>query len=374
MAAFLLARRQTEDVRMNERAATPFTPGLLHRLVPAPRKVALLRPGRLGDVVCATSAFRALRRALPEAELTLIGLPFARELVARSPTLDRFVAFPGSPGITEQWFEARCTTAFFAAMQDERFDLAIQMYGSGVFSNPVTLLLGARATAGFIRAEDGPGLLDAAMPWAAELHEVRRPLALTAFLGAPPEEEHLDFPLWPEDHRAAEALLRDAAPPLIGVHPSAREAVRRWLPTRFAAAATALQRIYGGTTVVLCAAEDAPLARAVTDVLPGPYADLTGRTSVPVLGAVIARLAVLITNDSGPAQIAYALRTPTVTIFGGNLPAHWGPLHAEGVRVLAHPVPCRPCTGATCPVGYRCLTAVSIADVVRCASEVMRCP
>ncbi len=359
---------------MNERPATPFTPGLLRRLTPAPRKVAIVRPGRLGDFICATPAFRALRRALPEAELTLIALPFARELVARSPALDRFVAFPGYPGIAEQWFEARRTTAFFVTMQAERFDLAIQMYGSGVYSNPVTLLLGARATAGFIRPDDGPGPLDAALRWPTDRHEVHRLLDLTTFLGAPPAGDHLDFPLWPEDHRAAEALLRQATPPLIGVHPSAREAVRRWPSERFAVAAAALQRRHGGTVVVLCAEEDAALARQVANALPGPTVDLTGRTTAPVLGAVIARLAVLITNDSGPAHIAYALHTPTVTVFGGNLPSMWGPLHDEGTRVLAHPVPCRPCTGATCPIGYPCLVGVSVAEVVRGASEVMRCP
>ncbi|MDQ3889433.1 MAG: hypothetical protein M3312_02655, partial [Actinomycetota bacterium] len=61
-----------------------FAPGLLTRLAQPPRKVAVVRASRIGDFVCATPAFRALRRALPAAEITLIALPFARELVARS--------------------------------------------------------------------------------------------------------------------------------------------------------------------------------------------------------------------------------------------------------------------------------------------------
>jgi hypothetical protein len=79
----------------------PTAPGLLTRLPDPPRKVALLRASRIGDFLCATPALRALRRALPEAEITMITLPLLRGLVERSPHLDRFVAFPGFPGIAE---------------------------------------------------------------------------------------------------------------------------------------------------------------------------------------------------------------------------------------------------------------------------------
>src|SRR5947209_8298859 len=121
----------------------PFLPGLLSRLPESPRKVALLRATRIGDFICATPAFRALRLALPDAEITMITLPMLRDLVLRSPHLDRFVAFPGFPGIAEQFFEAGRAVDFFHEMQEEHFDLAIQMQGSGVNSNPFTLLLGA---------------------------------------------------------------------------------------------------------------------------------------------------------------------------------------------------------------------------------------
>ena len=110
----------------------PFTPGLLSRLAESPRKIVMLRASRIGDFLCATPAYRALRMALPEAEITMITLPMLQDLVLRSPHLDRFVAFPGYPGIAEQLFAARRTIRFFQEMQAERFDLAIQMQGSGV--------------------------------------------------------------------------------------------------------------------------------------------------------------------------------------------------------------------------------------------------
>jgi ADP-heptose:LPS heptosyltransferase len=350
----------------------PFAPGLLSRLAEPPRKVALLRASRLGDFLCAVPALRALRAALPEAEITMITLPLLRDLVARSPYLNRFVAFPGFPGIAEQFFDAQRAVDFFREMQAQQFDLAVQMQGSGVYSNPFTLLLGARVTAGFVRPGDPPGRLDAALPVPEQEHELRRMLALTTFLGAPPQGEELEYPLWPQDHAAAEALLAGLARPLIGLHPGARARTRRWALDRFAAVGVRLQRRHGGTIVVLGDAEERPAAEAVAQQVGGPCLSLAGRTSLAVLGAVIARLAVLVTNDSGPAHVAYALGTPTVTVLGGGRPAAYLPLMGGPYRILAYEVPCRPCEYAECPVGYTCLRGVTVEQAVEAASAVIQ--
>jgi ADP-heptose:LPS heptosyltransferase len=349
----------------------PVAPPLLSLLPEPPRTVALVRASRIGDFVCATPAFRALRVAVPGARITLIALPMIRALAERSPHLDRFEAFPGYPGIAEQRFDARRAARFFRKMQAERFDLAVQMHGSGVNSNPFTLMLGARATAGFVREGDPPGRLAAALPVPGGLHEVRRVLALMTFLGASSRGERTEFPLRPEDHAEAEALLAGAERPLIGLHPSAREATKRWAPGRFAAVGAALRRGHGGTVVVLGGPEERPLVQEVARGAGPPCIGLAGRTSLPVLGGVIARLAVLVTNDSGPAHIAYALGTPTVTIFGGTDPAVWGPPPDTRHAVLAHEVPCRPCDHAVCPVGDLCLEGVTVRQVVEAAERVL---
>ncbi len=99
--------------------------------------------------------------------------------------------------------------------------------------------------------------------------------------------------------------------------------------------------------------------------------NLAGKTTLPVLGAVIARLAIFITNDTGPAHIAYALGVPTVTIAGGGNPDAYRPLVNGPFRFLAQDVPCRPCGYATCPIGAPCLEGVTVRYVLDAAQEVM---
>jgi ADP-heptose:LPS heptosyltransferase len=362
----------------------PFEPDFLARLPEPPHKVVVLRTNRIGDFILSTPALRALRVALPEAHFTFIGLPFLRNLVARSPHLDRFVEFPGFPGMAEQFFDARVALRFFGAMQDERFDIAIQLNGSGVYSNPFALMLGARWTVGWVRASaqltsgEGAGLLDAALPAPETGHEIDRVLTLPLFLGAAEQGKAVEFPLRGEDRAAVDELLAAGPVPLasnlIGVHPGAREMTKRWASERFAAAAMEVQRRHGGVIVIVGGPDERELGAEVLAALLANRCEalnLTGRTTLPMLGALIERMAVLLTNDSGPAHIAYALGTPTVTVFGGTDPSRWGPPLDERFIALTNPVHCWPCPHWVCPTDRECLAGITVDTVVEAAGRVL---
>ncbi len=330
----------------------------MQRLPAPPQRVALVRPSRLGDLICATPAIRALRGALPQAEITLVTLPLLQDLAERLPAVDGYAAFPGYPGLAEQLFDARQALRFFAQMQAARLDLALQMHESGVYSNPFTLMLGARWTAGFVRPGDGPGLLDAALPISRQGHEVDRLLDLAAFLGASPRGRHTEFPLRPGDHAAAADLLGSAPEPLIGLHPGARDPARLWEPRALGAAGAALRDLYGGTVVILAGPGEENLAAAVAGAAGPPALTLAGQTPLAILGAVIDRLAVLVCNDSGPAHVGYALGTPAVVVSDGSSLERYGP----------------PFDGPFRPVIAPSLDRLSLDLVMAAAAGVIRLP
>ena len=104
----------------------------------------------LGDILCTVPAMRALRAAFPQAEIVLIGLAAIKPLIKRfDKYIDRVLEFPGYPGLPEVPFQQAQIPTFIQTAQNQRFDLAIQMHGSGTITNPVTVLLGARYNAGF---------------------------------------------------------------------------------------------------------------------------------------------------------------------------------------------------------------------------------
>ncbi len=296
------------------------------------RKVAVLRPGRIGDYLCATPAIRALRRAVPAARLHYVALPLVRDLVLRNPNVDRFVPFPGFPYIAEQFFDPGRALRWLAEMQAERYDLVVQLYGSGVYANPVALLMGGRRCAGFVRSTGEEHTLDAAIPLPTEGSEVDRVLALARHLGAPDAGRAYDLVLTDADRLRADRLLAGLPRPVIGLHHGARDGERVVDGTAFARAAALL----GGSPVLLggAEAEAGQCARPQDDAsgpaggpfdLAGRVLDLAGLVPLGVAAAVVARLDLLLTTDSGPAHLAYALGTPSVTVFVASDPARWGP-------------------------------------------------
>ncbi len=339
-----------------------------------PRSVAVFRALMLGDLLCAVPALRALRAALPEARITLIGLPWAGQFAARFPHyLDDFMPFPGWPGLPERPVRAAAVSAFLARVQGRRYDLAIQLHGSGVLTNPLVALFGARRIAGFVAPGHWCPDATSFLPWPTQGHEVERLLALMAFLGAPPRGTALEFPVTAADEaelaaRPGVAGLRPGA--YVCIHPGARVRSRRWPLERFAAVADELAR-QGLQPVLTGSREEAPLTRAVAAAMRCRPLDLAGQTSLGALAALIRGAGLVVANDTGVAHLAVAVGTPSVVVAVGTDVARWAPLAGDRHRVLWHDVPCRPCAVADCPIGHPCALGVSVQEVLRAAEAVL---
>lgn len=370
-------RGVTTHVNARTHETTPFLAPLSERRA----HVVIVRALRLGDLLCAVPALRALRAALRQAQFTLIGLPLAREFVLRCRYVDDFEEFPGYPGIADQPIAVERTVAFLRRMQGRHIDLAVQLHGSGVFSNPFTRLLGAHQTVGFTRAGETDLGLDYALPYPSTGSEVQRLLRLTRALGAPDVGDHLEFAILPQDDADLDEALLRAHPgthnlfarsqPVIGLHPGAKIPTRRWMPARFAAVGDALAARYHAAIVLTGSAAEWDICEAVRQRMRAPAVNLAGCTSLGPLAALIARLRLLVSNDSGPAHLAAAVGTRSVVIFGAAQPETWASGDPSRHRAVSAWVPCRPCAYIECPIGYACLEGVGVADVLRAAQDVL---
>ena len=327
-------------------------------------------------MLCAVPALRTLRAGFPDAHITLIGLGWAAELMPwLDPFVDAFEVFPGFPGIPECPFDAADVTAFLSRMQARRFDLAVQLHGSGSHINEFTLLLGARRTALYRKGDDAAPADHAgiAVPWPTWGSEIERLMALPLALGCPDAGRELSLATNASDREALGEVAEAASLSERGyacVHAGARFPSRRWAPERFAALADALAD--RGLTIVLTGTRaEAPITAAVRDAMHAAPIDLTGRLGLGALGALVSDAALVACNDTGMSHVAVAFGTPSIVVSSGSDVSRWAPLDRARHRVLWHDVACRPCMHVTCPTRHECAAGVGVADAIAQADRLL---
>jgi ADP-heptose:LPS heptosyltransferase len=299
------------------------------------KKIAVFRALQLGDMLCVIPAIRALRKAYLNAEITLIGLPWAKSLTERFDNyFDRFIHFPGYPGLPEQVFDAKKFAEFLPVIQREEYDLVLQMQGNGSIVNPMVELFGAKHTAGFsIEGHYAPdnGLF---MTYPDYGSEIDRHIALMKFLGIPSQGNELEFPLNAMDIQELNDLRLDIEPGrYVCVHPGSRGAWRQWPAEYFAALADyCIEQDYA--VVITGTKDEALITGEVMTQMRYDAIDATGKTSVGAVAALIKDTALLISNCTGVSHIAAALKTPSIVISMDGEPHRWGPINKQLHRTI----------------------------------------
>ena len=176
---------------------------------------------------------------------------------------------------------------------------------------------------------------------------------------------------------ASHAVSEDVV--LLGLNPGAvYGGAKQWLPERFAGAADqivqniATDRIHADHVrcVIVGAPGEETLGLYVAGLMRTRPVVLSGKTSLGELKAVIQRCRLFLTNDTGPMHIANALGTPVVAVFGPTNHTTTSPYGEDHILVRTS-VDCSPCMLRECPIDHKCMTGVTVEQVVRAAEQVL---
>ena len=344
-------------------------------------KIGVVQPMNLGDMLCAVPLFRALRHAWPAAEMVMVGdslnIPFYQcfrhyfdRLIVRDEELS--------------WTPVEQLTDYVNSMRREQFDLVVKLYfwvgtkpetswwedsfavGNDVASESpllperemnnhdywkahersiqLTCSLGGRYTVGIAdpAARRPPGFIG--VPFHDNRHVTDNLLGVAEALNIPTLGRDLEFPLPQRATRAATKLLIGSGIPenqvLMGITPGASVRFRRWPEASFAKMADRLVADYGARVVITGTDRERPLARRVIEQMRhGDRAhDVTGKTTLQTLAALVDRMRLLVTNNTGTMHLAVARRRPSIGIFGFGLEAtRWASHDSALHRALLAP-------------------------------------
>ncbi|MEU7798560.1 glycosyltransferase family 9 protein [Micromonospora arborensis] len=330
---------------------TPSVLGPTAERLPDVQRIAVLRANALGDFLFVLPALDALRAAYPSAEIVLLGAPWHAQLWRDRPgPVDRVLVVPPAPGIrTPEAGEPESSMDdFLAAAVGEGFDLAVQIHGGGLNSNPLISSLGARVTVG-LRAEDAPPL-DRWVRYVYYQHEVIRYLEVMALVGAGATTIVPTLAVTDADRAEAAQVLGPAGRPRVALHPGASDTRRRWPAERFAEVARELHGD-GYEVLVTGTPSEQEVVDRVVATAGVPVRPQVGTLSLGGLVGCYADCALVVSNDTGPLHLAAAVGASTVGIFWvGNLINTANPLRSRHRPICSWTVHCPVC-GVDCTPG-----------------------
>ncbi|WP_406691547.1 glycosyltransferase family 9 protein [Saccharopolyspora sp. ID03-671] len=331
------------------------------------RRALIVRQDNLGDVLLAGPAVRAVA-AHAESVVMLAGprgaaaaelLPGVDEVVTRcAPWID-----PEPPPVTEA---SMCE--FLDVLRKIDADEAVVLTSFHQSALPLALLLrmaGVERIAAI--SEDYPGsLLDVRHRVDGDPPEPERALSLARAAG-------FALPDGDDGKLAVRRPLPDVSdlvgePGYVVLHPAASVPARQW--PMFRSRAAVVELAAAGWRVVVTGA---PADRELTAHVAGHVgADLSGRTDLPELAAVLDGADAVVVPNTGPAHLAAAVGTPVVSLFAPVVSAaRWAPYGVRRAVLGEQLAACRDTRARTCPVpGHPCLTLVTPEEVVDAVREV----
>ncbi len=334
-----------------------------------PGRILVFHTAFPGDIILTIPLIEALHSAFPSAKISAVVIPAASGTLLHHPALEQLILYDkrGSErGV-------RGALRLVRRLKQEAFDTAVVPHRS-IRSSLIVWAARIPRRIGFSTSA-GSFLMTDIVPYEQSSHEIRRNLDLLRPLGVAPVADPLPQ-LYPDasDRAAVDALLTAGGRPaparrsLIVLAPGSKWNTKRWLPEYYASLGTML--VAGQMTVVLVGgAEDRTLCESIASAI-GSDRVMTaaGRLSLLQSAELIRRSAVLVSNDSAPAHLGVAVRTPVLALFGPTVPGFgFAPAGEHDEVIERRGLDCRPCSihgGNRCPIGtFVCMKEITPEEV-----------
>ena len=328
-------------------------------------KILIRGTNWVGDAIMALPALRAVRARFPDAEITILAKSYIAAIYEHQNLSDKLLPLERGGKLIG---ELRAQQYDSALLLQNAFQAAWIAWRAGI---PERI--------GYAR--DGRSILltkAVRVPRAGEIpaHEQFYYLELLRRAGwadGLAGEKHIALSVSEDNRRrAAEFLAAAGARPgklriAVGAGASYGSA-KCWPPDRFAELSNRLRAASDADVILFGTAAEAPVSAAIVAGMRHAPIDLTGKTSIADLPALLSECHVFIGNDSGAMHVAAAVGLPVVAIFGPTDPFGTAPVTTRLSIVQEKPY-CSPCFLRRCPTDHRCMRAVPPAAVEAAANR-----
>ncbi|EKD49668.1 MAG: hypothetical protein ACD_63C00076G0006 [uncultured bacterium] len=358
------------------------------------KKILVLQPDHIGDVLLATPMIHAIRNRFPKAKIDILIGSWARDIVDKSSDIDTIYVYNFSKfNRSRQKCPSKLKT--FLKLRKNRYDLCVMARSRNVLVRFFAFLIKAKHRIGFKVSGKDAFLNIRVEQKDPRQHVVDRNLLLAKELGADISNPKFMLKFSEGDKLWAKIFLelpimnnngngkkpdfacswgKSAGKSLVGINPGSGTEAKMWPFERFAKVADEIARRFNARIVITGSPSesDVKLAEQVASEMKTKPIIAAGRTDLKKLAALISLLDLYVSNDSGPLHIAVAVGTKVIGIYSGtDYPSMWGPYGGKH-QVLSRAEDCDklPCRKTICDYAdHVCLKNISVKDVINAVKK-----
>jgi len=330
-------------------------------------RIIVRAPNWLGDAVLATPVLKALRERYRDAHISLAARESVVDCFLHNHAVDEIIKLPdrNSLGYWKKALKLKAGNYDMGILLPNSFNSALFFYAAGI-----------RERIGYNR-DCRRLLLTGPVKVTPDIKEAHQADYYLHILNGKPHDRTPVWEIGPGEKEQAKKILNDVGATsrdnLIALAPGARYGpAKRWFPERFASLAAKLVDEYKAQILIFGTAAEKNVSRSIREQVKANCADLTGKTNLRQLGALLSLCKLLVTNDNGAMHVGCAVRTPTVALFGSTSPDRTKPAGCRNT-VIYKKVPCSPCFEKKCRRGdYRCFDIITTREVLLASRDMIK--
>jgi ADP-heptose:LPS heptosyltransferase len=349
------------------------------------KKILIMKFWGLGSILLLSPAIAGIREDFGGARLVFFTAGRNSEICESLGIFDEVRYLEVDSGL---FGFARSLAWNMARIVRDRFDMVVDFEFFTRFSAVLTFFTFSKIKAGYHAWE----------AWRGDLHNIKVPFNrywnimdsfynLGTYIGVKPRHElKMSKPKYSAgDLSAVTALLKSYGVEgrYIAANVNASNLVieRRWPYENFSELAGKIIRRYGRPIVFVGSASERDSVDVIVKSVGDPLAvNLAGRVNIPQLACLFEKADLVISNDSGPLHLAVAMETPTVSFFGPETPAVYGP-KGKAHTVIFKNIDCSPCVNVHDRKSVhcywdkpRCMALITVQEVFDAIGKVLKGP
>jgi len=343
-----------------------------------PKNFLIIDTAKIGDLVCSTPFFRALKKNFPDSYLAVLVISRVKGILENNPNIDDMILVDEFKGI-------KGGLKLIKLIKSKNFDWSFKLVAGGWEDTiPFWLGISNRVTVVSRHSDNLSNLLSKFSNYRKEycFDELKSKfnLELLEFLGIKQAEDRREVFYTQRETAKIDKLFKERnifeKDFLVGISVTAGNKFKEWEPEKFSQLADKMIKELKAKILFLGSREDKEIVDKVIRKMKEKAIDFSGLVDLTTLPALMSRLNLFISVDTGPLYVATALDVPVIDI-NGPFNVKEQMLPTAKAEIVENKIYCQPCSHLVAGMHFckerhlKCIKGITVDKVLKAVRKII---